>query len=66
MTTRSSLTLPALLLTLTVASGLTACSSSSKLPTPPGSSGSALGADSYQQVIDDAPVAAASDVPAAV
>lgn len=64
MTTRSSLTLPVLLLTLTVSSGLTACSSSSKLPTPPGSSGSALGADSYQQVIDDAPVAAASDVPA--
>ncbi|MCC9311481.1 glutamate ABC transporter substrate-binding protein [Kitasatospora sp. RB6PN24] len=64
MTPRSSLAIPALLLTMTVAAGLTACSSSSgKMPPPPGSSGSQPG-DSYQQVIDGAPVAAASDIPA--
>jgi glutamate transport system substrate-binding protein len=60
--TRRSRSLPALLLTLTIAAGLTACSGSSdKLPPQPG--GSASG-DGYQQVIDSAPVAADSAIPA--
>ncbi|MFE0464708.1 glutamate ABC transporter substrate-binding protein [Kitasatospora sp. NPDC058965] len=62
MTSRTALSVPALLLTLTVAAGLTACSSSgSKLPAPPGSTATG---DGYQQVIDDAPVAADADIPA--
>ncbi|MFE9426939.1 glutamate ABC transporter substrate-binding protein [Kitasatospora sp. NPDC006697] len=65
MTPRSSLTVPALLLTTALAAGLTACGSSGTLPPPAGSSGSGTAsAESYQQVIDAAPVAAASDIPA--
>ncbi|MGE7436644.1 glutamate ABC transporter substrate-binding protein [Kitasatospora sp. NPDC001175] len=53
--------LPAALLAMATAAGLTACGSSDKLPPAAGSSGSG---DAFQQVVDGAPVAPDSAIPA--
>jgi len=67
-TTASRRTLTGVALAVTTAAVMTACSSgfSSSLPPAPGASSTAGGSGSlsYQQVIDAAPVAAASDIPA--